>query len=109
MFPGYGDCPYHSPVRVDSVEPVGGRQLELTFLNLGYATGVQHFEKRLLTLQRGSSHFVAAETGTQDRTYVFVQLNFVWVKRHFPNLQANDLFDANGEPKDEALLRLSSY
>lgn len=106
MFPGYGDCPYHSPIRVDSVEPLGDRQFRLEFFNLGYASGVQFFEKQLRTIRRGVSHLVAAETEVEDRTYVLVKFNSEWIERHFPELRGNDYFDGAGRPIEEALLRI---
>jgi len=39
MYPGYGDGPYHSPIRVDDIKPQGQRLFKLSFLNLGYAAG----------------------------------------------------------------------
>ena len=67
MFPGYGDCPYHSPIRVDSIQPLGGRQFELGFFNLCYAAGVQSFRQRLQTLFRGDRHLVAQVAHSHDR------------------------------------------
>jgi hypothetical protein len=106
MFPGYGDCPYHSPIRVDGIEPLGNRQFKLTFLNLAYASGVQNFEKILRTLRRGSSHLMAEETEVEDRTYVLTKFNSPWVLRHFPDLHGRLQFDATGRPAENTLLRL---
>lgn len=109
MFPGYGNGPYHSPILVSSVEPLGDRRFELAFWNLGYAVGVQDFKKRLKTLSRGLSHLVAAETEVEDRTYVLVHFNAHWLQRHFPQLDASRFFDAAGYPDDDALLATNSY
>jgi hypothetical protein len=107
MFPGYGDCPYHSPVRVDAIAPLGGRQLDLVFLNLGYAAGVQTFRKRLRTIRRSDSHIVFEQTDVPDRTLVFAQLGRAWLERHFPHLPCERFFDPDGEPCEDALLRLA--
>lgn len=108
MFPGYFDCPYHSPIRIDSINARGGRQFDLQFLNLGYAAGVQNFQKRLRTLRRAKTHLVAEETEVQDRTYVIVRLNTEWLHNHFPNLPSERYFDEWGRPDDQALLSLAS-
>lgn len=109
MFPGYADCPYHSPIKVYSIEPIGSRQFILKFDNVAYALGVQDFVKRLRTLRRGRSHLVAAETEVEDRTYVIVHLNPFWLERHFPHLQPTKYFDTTGQPKDRALSLLGAY
>lgn len=109
MFPGYGDCPYHSPILVHSIEPLGDRRFELAFWNLGYAPGVQDFKKQLRTLRRGRSHLVAAETEVEDRTYVLAHFNPTWLQRHFPQLDVLRFFDAAGHPDDRALLATNSY
>jgi hypothetical protein len=109
MYPGYGDCPYHSPILVRSIEPLGDRRFELTFWNLGYALGVQDFKKQLNTLRRGLSHLVAAETEVDDRTYVLVHFNAQWLQRYFPQLDPSQFFDATGHPIDQALLATNSY
>lgn len=106
MFPGYGECPYHSPIRVDSIEPLGNRQFRLKFLNIAYAPGVQDSEKRLRTIRRASSHMVAEETEVEDRTYVLTNLNPQWVLRHFPELHTRVQFDSAGRPVEETLLQL---
>jgi hypothetical protein len=108
MFPGYFDCPYHSPIRVDEIEALGGREFSLRFLNLAYATGVQNFTKRLRTLRRAKSHLLAEETEVDDRTYVVVAFNKSWLKEHFPHLEAQKFFDADGRPVDRALIGLAA-
>lgn len=109
MYPGYGDCPYHSPILVRSIEPLGERRFELAFWNLGYALGVQDFKKQLKTLRRGLSHLVAEETEVEDRTYVLVHFNAHWMQRYFSQLDPAQFFDAAGRPDDEALLATNSY
>lgn len=108
MFPGYVDCPYHSPIRVDAIESLGNRMFQLRFLNLGYAAGVQDFSKRLRTLRRTQTHLVAEETEVEDRTYVLVSLNPAWLRRHFPELNSEEFFDVQGMPRDVQLLRLAA-
>jgi hypothetical protein len=108
MFPGYFDCPYHSPIRVDAVVPLGSRQFELEFLNLAYAAGVQGFKKRLKTLRRAQSHLVAEETEVKDRTYVIAVFNRSWLRTHVPDLVVDRFFDSNGHPDDQALLGLAA-
>jgi hypothetical protein len=105
MFPGYGDCPYHSPIQVHEIEALGDRQFKLAFFNLCYASGVQHFEKQLRTLRRGVSHLVAAETEVEDRTYVLVYFNAAWFQRYFPDSRIETIFDSAGQPNKDALLR----
>lgn len=109
MFPGYGDCPYHSPILIRSIEPLGDRRFEIAFWNLCYALGVQDFKMQLKTLRRGLSHLVAADTEVGDRTYVLVHFNVRWLQRHFPQLDASRFFDAAGLPDDQALLAANSY
>ena len=106
MFPGYGDCPYHSPIRVDGIFPLGNRKFELRFLNLGYAAGVQDFAKELRTLRRCQSHIVADETEVRDRTYLIVHFTPSWLGTHWPATRGGRYFDDAGDPNDEALLRL---
>lgn len=107
MFPGYFDSPYHSPIRIDSIDALGGREFDLQFLNLGYAAGVQNFRKRLKTLRRAQTHLVAEETEVQDRTYVVVCLNAQWLKSHYPHLRPELYFDEKGLPDDRELIKLA--
>lgn len=107
MFPGYFDCPYHSPIRVDAVEPLGSREFELRFLNLGYAAGVEGFVKRLRTLRRTHSHLVAEETQVHDRTYVIVKFDQHWLDAHWPQEATSRFFNSAGHPDEAALLRLA--
>lgn len=107
MFPGYMDCPYHSPIRTDGIDPLGNRTFRLRFLNLGYAAGVRCFSKRLQTLRRAQTHLVAEETEMEYRTYVLVSLNSAWLRRHFPKLNSEQFFDERGMPLDVQLLSLA--
>ena len=107
MFPGYMDYPYHSPIRVDAITPLGQRCFRLGFLNLAYAAGVQNFQNVLRTLRRCSTHIVAEETEVADRTYVIVVLNQAWFAQQFPNLPTASFFDGAGQPLDNELRGLA--
>lgn len=100
--------PYHSPVRIDSVEPLGARHVELAFLNLGYAAGVQNFQQQFRTLRRTQTHIVLERADNQDRTYVFMPFNRSWLERYFPRLPHDRFFGTSGEPSDQALLSLAA-
>lgn len=108
MFPGYADAPYHSPIRVDAVTPLGNRCFELRFLNLPYAAGVRDFGMRLRTLRRARNHIIAEDTEGGDRTYVVCALTPGWMRQHFANIEPrNPLFDECGRPVGEAFLKLA--
>lgn len=108
MFPGYFDQPYHSPIRVDEIEPLGQRQFCMKFFNVGYTAGVQSFEKRLRTLQRSERHLVAQETQPGGRTYVIMDLNEAWLGAYFPHLSTDTYFKPNGQPDSNALTELAA-
>ena len=108
MFPGYVDCPYHSPIRVDEIRPLGGRYFDLKFLNLRYAIGVQDFQKHLKTLRRAKSHIIAEDTEVADRTYVITKLNKSWLRTHEPQLNPDRFFDRDGDPIERFLLDSSA-
>ena len=108
MFPGYAACPYHSPIRVDGVRPLGSRLLELEYLNLAYAAGVQNFRTRLRTLAHVATHVVFSQAPHEARTLVLMALNRKWISRHFPSLEPEPLFDAHGIPDERALLALAA-
>lgn len=109
MYPGYGDAPYHSPIRVDAVLPLGHRTFDLSFLNLGYAAGVQDFKKCLRTLKRVPSHQVCEEADNPERSVILTTLNPAWMHTHFPGLgDARRFFDETGQPKERALLSLAA-
>lgn len=107
MYPGYGGEPYHSPIRVDELVPLGQRRFELRFLNLGYAQGVRGFHKVLRTLRRANSHLVAEETEVEDRTYVIMALTRGWMSANLGHIRSKDLFDQDGAPNSSALLALA--
>jgi hypothetical protein len=108
MFPGYADAPYHSPIRVDAVKPLGDGCMELKFLNLGYAAGVRDFTRRFRILRRGSAHIVLEATERPDRTYVICALNRSWIAHCCSALaeHSEQLFDTDGEPIPDAFVRL---
>lgn len=108
MFPGYGDTPYHSPIRVDEVQALGNREFVLRFLNLAYAAGVQGFITQLRTLRRAQSHVVAEVTEAADRTYIITNFTPGWLSAHFPHFDANRFFDASGNPDERTLLGLAA-
>jgi hypothetical protein len=107
MFPGYTECPYHSPIRIDSIVPLDQRSFELEFFNLAYAAGVQGFRKRLRTLRRSLTHLIAEEIDVEDRTYAVTALDAQWLARHFQRLAADQYFDSSGKPIETALLKLA--
>lgn len=107
MYPGYGDEPYHSPIRVDGIDPLGQRRFELRFLNLGYAHGVQCFHKVLRTLRRANSHLIAEETEVEDRTYVIMALTPGWMSANLRDVISRHLFDQRGQPIPRAFLALA--
>ena len=106
MYPGYGSEPYHSPIRIDELVPLGQRRFKLRFLNLGYAQGVQNFQIVLSTLRRVESHLVAAVEGS-DRTYVIMALTPGWMSANLDNVKSQRLFDQCGQPIPSALLALA--
>lgn len=108
VFPGYGGSSYHSPIRADRVEPRGGRQFELHFLNLGYAAGVQSMGKLLRTLRRAESHIVTIEVHGQQRTIFICPLDLDWMKIYLPHLPAHRYFTDEGEPLGRMLLTLAA-
>lgn len=106
MYPGYGDLPYHSPCRIEELEPLGKNYFRLSFLNLAYASGVQDFIITFGTL-KSARHFLACAPVDQvDRMYVFTRLTPAWMKRCFPHIVIDRMFDEAGEPVERALLGL---
>ena len=111
MYPGYSGYPYRSPIRVDSIEPLGQRTYKMMFLNMFYAVGVQHMGYTLRTLRREATYIVAeqVETGeATDRIVIIEPMSERWMDEHVPK-QINSwdiLFDANGAPVAPSFLRL---
>lgn len=85
MMPGYIDAPYFSPILIHEVIPLksGASLLKLRFLNVGYAEGVQNFEKTLRVVLRLSTFLFAAEQESEDRGVVISELNHGWLERCF--------------------------
>jgi hypothetical protein len=115
MYPGYGGGPYRSPIRVEAIEALGGRQFELSLLNIFYAAGVQRMQYRLRTLRREATYIVAEQVADRkptDRVVILEALNPRWCTDHMPHLasEMNTLFHQDGRPEERAFLRLlASY
>ncbi|SFP85937.1 hypothetical protein [Sphingomonas rubra] len=84
MYPGYGNEPYRSPVEVHGLEALGGRAFDLSFYNVGYASGVQMMEKRFRTIHRYAGALVVHEMVDDDRTIIFEPLTAAWVSVYTP-------------------------
>jgi hypothetical protein len=104
MLPGYGDDPYVSPVRVDDVTPRGSRMFELTFLNLGYAAGVQGFKSIFRTLKRGRGFILAEQLGKAERGYIFQNLTPDWLEKNLGPGSAERFLSDDGSPNERRLL-----
>jgi hypothetical protein len=92
MLPGYtgsGNLPYCSPIFLKRVTPLhtGQRLLELTFINAGYAEGVQDFTVTLRILKHTPVYLVAAlRYGEEDseRTAIISAVTGEWLARFCP-------------------------
>lgn len=92
MLPGYGELfsPYFSPIFVQVVLPkkTGHRRLRVSFVNIGYAEGVQDFELDLRVLEHQRGYMIVSleygPEGPQDRCAVISELNHVWLNRFCP-------------------------
>lgn len=84
MYPGYVGEPYRSPVEVNGIRPLGGRILELSFYNVGYADGVQMMGKQFRTLKRYPGALITQEVHVTERTTVFEPLTAAWVSAYTP-------------------------
>lgn len=76
MFPGYGDAPYHSPIRVDDIEQLGEQHFRLDFLNLAYAAGVQNFSLEFEIVKAAPEFLACSPLEQADRMYVFAKPTF---------------------------------
>lgn len=85
MYPGYGDEPYYSPILVRDLEPNGGRQFRLDFLNLAYAAGVHIMSCDLKTVKREATYLVAILPDS-DRTIIIEPLTKRWFDQHLPRV-----------------------
>ena len=84
MYPGYTDQPYHSPIRVDEIKPLGNGLIEVEHLNAGYAEGVQMMTKGYRVHRRGALHMVLNELHSPERTVIIERLTGEWIRTHAP-------------------------
>ncbi len=111
MYPGYGGSPYHSPIRVERVTPVGhgSRMFDLHFFNACYAAGVQMMTCRLKTLRREAGYILAAQDGS-DRSVSIIPLDPMFIMVHIPHQVAEmERLMAETGSFDDAMDRLSGY
>ena len=94
MIPGYGgerNVPYFSPIRVSRVTPkkTGRRILNVSFRNVLYAEGVQHFQLDLRILTHRPNYLIAdliyGESGP-ERSAVISHIEFEWIRRMCPGI-----------------------
>lgn len=109
MYPGYLGSPYHSPIRVERVTPVGSRMFDLTFFNMGYAAGVQMMNYRLRKLRREAGYMLAAQDETH-RSVSIIPLDPMFIMVHAPQhvAELERLMEETGS-FDAAMDRLSGY
>ena len=95
MFPGYfGErcVPYCSPIYLTGVKPrkSGKGVLNLEFLNVLYAVGVQDFDLDLKVMKRAENFLVGeliyAEGEDSGRIAVISHIEFPWVEQCCPEL-----------------------
>jgi len=107
MWPGYGDNPYFSPIIVRSVQPLGNRQFELDFVNVGYAAGVQQALYVMRTLKRGSNFLLAEKLDglDSDRAIAIEPLTKFWLDSHFviESTKLDRMIDSAGNPQPDVL------
>lgn len=113
MYPGYGGGPYRSPIIALEVIPLGGRTLELSFLNVFYAAGVQEMNFRLRTLKRERCFYIAEVIeidGPADRAVVIEPMTPQWIEDLVPSLKGriDSYFSPDGTPYNDAFKRLMS-
>lgn len=107
MFPGYIDEPYHSPIRVDAIDLNSNTEtIQLKFLNLAYAAGVQDFEIVGRILGWGPEWLAFARLDMPERLYAISGLTDSWMERHFPHIDRSGLFDDRGAPDGRAFAAL---
>jgi hypothetical protein len=94
MIPGYGgehNVPYFSPIFVTRVTPkkTGRRILNVSFRNVLYAEGVQHFQLDLRILTHRPNYLIAdliyGESGP-ERSAVISHIEFEWIRRMCPGI-----------------------
>jgi hypothetical protein len=95
MIPGYvgeRSVPYCSPIYVTDFKPLktGGGAVELDFINVFYAQGVQDFSLKMKVLKRASDYLLADlgvdSHSDQERSAVISHIEFEWIKRFCPEL-----------------------
>ncbi len=79
MYPGYGNEPYFSPIRVERVVPLGNGLLEVEYLNAGYAEGVQQMKKKYRVHRRGERNLVLDELHVPERTAIIEAISASWI------------------------------
>jgi len=99
MFPGYLDYPYQSAILLEHVRPVPTRKtyLEISYLDAGYAGGVQDFERRVRVLA-WTRHDVVCMFDREDgghRVAVISELHEEWLRKGWPELMAKKRKDEN--------------
>ena len=85
MLPGYVNHPYHSPILVHDVQPLGtGAGLfQLHFYNAFYAEGVRDFKLTIQTLNRQREYTVGVisyNDKPNDRTCIIHAVTFDWLE-----------------------------
>lgn len=112
MLPGYvgglGTCePYHSPIRVKDVEPLGtgGGKLRIGIYNAFYAEGVRDIDVTLRVIVREADYLVARIVGQSDRTAIIHDLSTGWIEMVMP-LVAQEAPPLAGDAGTAAALQL---
>ncbi|MFC0588295.1 hypothetical protein ACFFF7_02600 [Novosphingobium aquiterrae] len=109
MYPGYDGGPYHSPIQRTGFQLLDDRIFCLDFINLAYAHGVQEFSVDFEVLRGTMEYQICIAAKQLDRAYVFVPLTASWIATYFSEHAHQRLFDEQGVPICEALLRLRGY
>ena len=94
MIPGYigqRNVPYCSPIFVKGVAPkkTGKGILNLDFVNVFYAEGVQNFSVDLKVLKHSKDYMVAEllyGLEVPDRAAIISHIEFAWIERFCPEL-----------------------
>ena len=94
MIPGYvgeRNVPYCSPIFVTGVTPkkTGKGILQLEFINVLYAAGVEYFSLELRIIKHSADYLIAdllfGPEGP-DRAAVISHIEFAWIERFCPSL-----------------------
>lgn len=93
MIPGYlgtRNIPYFSPILIRKVRPMktGRGILQLDFLNLLYAEGVQDFTCDLRIIKHSENYLIAEliNEGTKERSAIISHIEFGLIEHFCPNL-----------------------